>query len=363
MQLKLYGIQGTVLEWITSYLTGRSQVVKIDGEISESLSCDIGVPQGSVLGPLLFITYINDIQYIVKHSKVILFADDTLIYIEGDNLQDMCTKLNEDINLLLQYFDANKLKVHPEKFQCMLVTTSEQKRQTLLHDYPEAKIKIKEEKLQFQESMKYLGVKIDSTLTFDNHVQYMTSKLSKKVGYLKRIGTHLSQWARLVIYNTIIEPHFNYCATVLFDLKQQDLSTLQKLQNKAMRAILQCHYRTHRIDMLQKLGWLSIYQKNIVKVLIFIRDSIIDENSEFQHYLKKNCEVHKHNTRGSQKFHLPIQNNNSAQKSIFIKGLKIFNDLPTELRDATHVSRNVFKDRVSQFITESIPILPHYTNY
>ena len=93
-----------------------------------------------------------------------------------------------------------------------------------------------------------------------------------------------------------------------------------------------------------------------IQVLLFIRDAILqDENTDIEGYLKKSCEVHNHNTRGVTKFHLPTQNNKSAQKSIFINGLKKFNELPSELRD---VSRKVFKARVIQFVKESIPILP-----
>ena len=209
-------------------------------------------------------------------------------------------------------------------------------------------------------SMKYLGVKIDSTLNFDVHVEYTTSKIAKKVGYLSRISRDLSQWARKIVYNTIIAPHFNYCATVLFDIKQQDLSVLQKLQNKAMRAILQCHNRTHRVDMLEELGWLSVHQNIVYKVLLFIRDALQEENTDFEAYLKKNCDVHNYNTRGATKFHLPIQNNMIAQKSIFINGLKFFNKLPNELRDTTHVSRKIFKTRITQFVRESIPVWPNF---
>ena len=359
-KLQLYGIQGTVLQWLKSYLTNRSQEVKLENDISTTLPCDIGVPQGSVLGPLLFNTYINDLHKFIEHSDVFHFADDTLFSIEGDDLPTMCEKLNEDIKSLLLYCEANKLKVHPEKFQCILITTSIQRKQQLLAAHTESTIKVSNTTLPFQDSMKYLGVKIDSTLNFDTHISYITPKISKKIGFLRRVGRDLSNWSRKLVYNTIIAPHFTYCSTILFDINHQHVSTLQKLQNRGMRAILQCHPRTPRKDMLKELGWLSIHQQNVLQTILFIRDAISQENNNFQCYLKKNCDVHQYNTRRSQNFHLTHQNNKSAQKSIFINGLKIYNNLPTELKDiATHVSRRVFKDRVSKFVSESIPILPN----
>ena len=105
---------------------------------------------------------------------------------------------------------------------------------------------------------------------------------------------------------------------------------------------------------------MSVHQNIIIQSVLFIRDALQEENTDFEGYLKKKCEVHNHNTRGATKFHLPTQNNKSAQKSIFINGLKNFNELPSELRDATHVSRKVFKARVIQFVMESIPIMPNF---
>jgi ribonuclease P/MRP protein subunit RPP40 len=113
-----------VLKWVDSYLTDRIQVVRLNGKISEPLKCNIGVPQGSVLGPLLFIADINDMHLSIKFCKINLFADDTFLYIVGSDLPTMCRQINEDLQRLLQYCQGNKLKVDLEKFQCMLITTS-----------------------------------------------------------------------------------------------------------------------------------------------------------------------------------------------------------------------------------------------
>jgi hypothetical protein len=129
----------------------------------------MGVSQGSVLGPLFFIAYINDIVSIVKYCKLNLFTDDTLIYIVGSDLPLMCKQMNEDLQILLKYCQGNKLKTHPEKFQCMLITTSKRKHQQLLISHPTSVIvTVNGKPLPFQETMKYLGVKIDHILQFDS---------------------------------------------------------------------------------------------------------------------------------------------------------------------------------------------------
>ena len=180
--------------------------------------------------------------------------------------------------------------------------------------------------------MKYLGIKIDHLLKFDEHVAYIKNEIAKKVGYLKRISGSLSPWAREIVFNTTIDPHFKYCSSILLGLNHQDISALQKLQNKGMRAILHCHYLTHRADMLRELDWLSVHQSIIFKTIMFIYDVIHSEDEEMQKYIKKNCDIHSHYTRGQQKFHMPNQNNKTGQKSLFIKGLKIYNSVPEAIK-------------------------------
>jgi hypothetical protein len=115
------------------------------------------------------------------------------------------------------------LKVHPEKFHCLLITTSKRRQQQLLMSHPNSVITINGKPLQYQETMKYLGVKIDHILKLDSHIEYVKNKVAKKVGFLQRIGDSLSPWTRQVVYNTTIAPHFNYCFTVL-TISNQDLN-------------------------------------------------------------------------------------------------------------------------------------------
>jgi hypothetical protein len=128
----------------------------------------------------------------------------------------MCRQINEDLQKLLQYCQGNKLKVHLEKFQCMLITTSKRRQQQLLTSHPNSVITVNGTPLQYQETMKYLGVKIDNILKFDSHIEYIKNKVAKKVGFLQRIGDSLSPWTRHVVYNTTKAPHFNTDLVCLF---------------------------------------------------------------------------------------------------------------------------------------------------
>jgi len=355
-KLRLYGISGMALKWIVSYMTDRSQVVNIDGVSSSEMPCDDGVPQGSVLGVLFFIIFINDINLFVKNVVIYLFADDILIFIIGDNLKQMCDGLNEDLVEIDSYYCANKVKSHPDKSQCMLITTSKQKRQTLLEENPDCKIMFAGKTLDYADLVKYLGVMVDYLLNFDENVKYVSKKIAKKTGYLCRIRKYLSPWCLTLIYNTIVAPHFNYCATILLGINKQDLNCLQLLQNRGMRTVLKCEFRTHRVDMLESLQWLSVEQNINFKVIMFIYDFTHDDKKMyFSHLYERNIDVHDHNTRTAHDFHMPIQNNNSGQKSLFVNGLKIYNELPDNVKLAR--SKNVFKQKAKDFVKFKYPLV------
>jgi hypothetical protein len=123
-----------------------------------------------------------------------------------------------------------------------------------------------------------------------------------------------------------------------------------------MRAILRCHPRTHRIDMANTLGWMSVRQNIVYKVLLFIWDvNSQDENSIFRNNVQKNNEVHPYTTRGANKFYMPSQKNRTGQNSLFVNGLKLFNELPESMK--TSLSRNKFKSMLHSYVVSSVPFL------
>jgi hypothetical protein len=152
--------------------------------------------------------------------------------------------------------------------------------------------------------------------------------------------------------------HFNYCSTILLNLQQENLHVLQVLQNRCMRAILSCDPQTHRQDMLENLGWLSVKQSIIYRVIIFISDILRTDTCDFKQYLRLNSDVYNYDTRGSTNFYMPIQNNNSGQKSLFVNGLKCFNELPKHIKEILpQVSKAVFKSILISYIKCNIPFI------
>jgi hypothetical protein len=275
----------------------------------------------------------------------------------GDDLPDMCNKMNEDLGKIIKFCEANKLKVHQDKFQSILITTSKQKKNNLLLKHPDCKIIVGNQIVPFQDTMKYLGVQVDYLLNFHAHIEYVTKKIAKKTGYLGRISKYLSQWTRKTIFNTIISPHFSYCSTLLLDLPCKDMAILQKLQSKNMRLILQCNARTHRKDMAKTLQWMSVKQNIVFRVILFIRDILESEpNNTLNTYIVKNNNIHGYATRRANDFHMHTQKNTTGQKSLFVNGLKLFNSLPDHMK-VPNLNRNLFKIRLMEHVKKTVSFL------
>ena len=335
-------------------MKGRTQVIKFNDILSSERSVPHGVPQGTVLGPLLFIIFINDLHKCLKHCNIFKFADDTLLTIDGVDFEDTVGKLNEDLTAVVQWLQANSLKLNTDKSAAILFTTSKLRRQQILNAYPNTKVCLDGIELPFQDCTKYLGIQIDYLLNFKTHIDYIKKKIAKKVWYLQRIGRDLSKWSKNIIFNCIIAPHFEYCCTIMFNADKSEISELQKLQNRCMRVILGCDRRTHRVDMLQELNILSVEQKIAYKVLLFIYNLKKGRNSEiFSDFMVLNNDVHQHDTRSKNDFHFSNQNNVSSQKSLFINGLKAFNELPRNSLDLSIVK---FKKLLFQFVKQKYPL-------
>ena len=158
-KLRRYGIEGVELEWFKGYLSKRTQYTKVANEISGSIEVRLGVPQGAVLGTLLFIICINDLEKVLKHSKARMFADDTLIYVSGNTAGECINQLNADLKNLEVYFKMNKLKLNVNKSKAIIINGDSTEN-----------IIINENNIEKVNEIKYLGVILDRELSFQKHI-------------------------------------------------------------------------------------------------------------------------------------------------------------------------------------------------
>lgn len=345
-KLEKYGVKSVALNWIKDYLQDRYHKTKINNKISNSVISQFGVPQGSVLGPLLFVIYVNDIYSVLKNSFINLFADDTLISVSGKNFEYVANTLNEELDILYDWLCSNKLKLNSEKTKYMALGSKANCMKYLSQNLP---VKINNIPVENVMEFKYLGVILDPQLNFGLQVDYVCKKLGKKIGFFHRASLYLSQWSRILVYNTIIYHHFNYCTSMLISCNKTELNRMQLLQNKCMRIILNCNIYTPVKNMLNTLNWLSVEQ-NIKKANMVLIYKIVKQMvpKYLQIFLKKRYDLHSRNIRTKNNFNIEFVNKSFLQGSLFYEGVRQFNDLPSHIKEATNL--NVFVREVCNYL-------------
>lgn len=338
------GIRGTVLKWFSSYLENRIQVTRYNSAVSPAAAVDLGVPQGSVLGPLLFIIYMNDVKRALRAAEVNLFADDTVLFVTGDSFDECFDVMNEELKNYSEWLKWKKLKLNVSKTKYMVVTTRQRNSCNGI-------VQIDGEVVERVEAMKYLGVMLDEKLNFSEHIDYTIRKAARKFGVLCRVSRYLTDEAKIVVYKTIIAPHFDYCASILFLATKQQMKRMQILQNKVMRLILHCDRLTPRLFMLECLQWMSVRQRIEYNTLVFV---FRVTKGMAPQYLTNTVvygrDVHQHNTRQAADLRLPSYRKTCTQNSLFHKGYNLFNQLPENAKRTSNLRE--FKSLCKSFVAQ-----------
>ena len=256
-KLEYTGISGHALEWFKSYLVNRFQIAYTNGVLSEKAILKCGVPQGSILGPLLFLIYINDLTTIADYATVRMYADDTNMTFTACSIPELQHDMNIDLQFLQNWLIANRLTLNVLKTEFMLVG-SRQRVATLTQ---ELDLSINGISLKRVNSSKCLGVEIDEFFTWDAHVTSVSQKVSSGIGVIKKIKPFVPTSNLISVYQSSVEPYLDYCSVVWDDISDQLTDKLQILQNRAARVITGADYRMHTNELLTKLGWSSLKEK------------------------------------------------------------------------------------------------------
>jgi hypothetical protein len=273
-KLNMYGIKGSAHDWLRDYLKDRKQTVQIpSGEKSSYRTVNIGVPQGSILGPLLFLLYMNDLAYCVPEFYTILFADDTSLSLAGQNYNQLVIQFNSLLCKVSLWLKANLLSLNVGKTKYILFKSP---REDLVHE----KVSMVNQEVlrigkgQKQETYKYLGVLIGEDLSFTEHTQKIKGKLISASFMLNQSKSFLPFKARLQAYRSIFESHLNF-ATIVWSVNKTAIGKLGPIQQKALRSVFLQPYRSHVKQFLSSYNILKVEQ-----IIISIR-------AKFIHNLRK----------------------------------------------------------------------------
>ena len=229
-KLEHYGLQLNELLWFNSYLFNRKQFCRVGGFESDIGNIEVGVPQGSCLGPLLFLVYINDLPEVVNASTVSMFADDTSLTFQSQDISQLNKIINDDRKHLDLWIQGNKLSLNVSKTQSMLICTKP-KHQSLKTAGDNLCLNIRGKDLDVVQKVKYLGLQVDNSLDWKEQIKLISSKVSKAIGLLKHAKNFLPEFSLKSQYFSIVEPHFRYCCSVWGCSGSSTLLELQKLQN------------------------------------------------------------------------------------------------------------------------------------
>ena len=247
-KLRRYGIRGVALDWVKSYFSDRLQYVDFNGNSSSLQKISCGVPQGSILGPLFFILYINDIINTSRLLDPILFADDTSIFFSHKDMAYLTDTFNLELIKISDWLKANKLFLNLKKTKC-ITFTPRQKRLNCSFQ-----IAIDNQPINQVTETTFLGVILDKNLTWKPHISYLANKISKSIGVIYRSSFYLPQKSLLTLYYSLIYPYLIYCNMIWASTYLTNLRHIVTLQKRVIRIINKSKFDDHSSPIFKSLG-------------------------------------------------------------------------------------------------------------
>lgn len=335
-KLEFYGIRGQALNWFRSYLTKRMQYVSYQNCISIKQELTCGVPQGSVLGPLLFIIYTNDLPSCLEKAKTILFADDTTIYISNKNLNYLYESVNVDLKHLNDWFRANKLSLNVGKTHYMMISNSKNAISDTLV------LNIGDSVIERKSCVKFLGVYIDETLTWHEHIKVCKSKLISALFAINRVRRVVPVEVLKTLYYSLAYPHLSYGIILWGSTYATHMNKIVVMQKKLIRAIMHASLNEHTHPLFVDLGILKlndIYTLEVAKFMHkYINNNLPEALSDIFTYTR---DVHTHQTRQSGFIRPAACRLTVSFHSVLYKGPSIWNTVPTTLQAIPTIERFV----------------------
>ena len=230
-KLEHYGIRGIVKEWFKSYLSDREQFVSINGTTSEKKPIIYGVPQGSILGPLLFVIYINDLPGICNLAKFILYADDANIIITGESFEIISSQVNQLTRNLVKWVGTNGLALNVKKTCYMIFTRRKVSLDSL-------NITIDNTVIERKTTARFLGVIVDDKLSWSEHIKAVKTKMARYLGIMYKLKRLIPITARLQIFQSLVQSHLNFCSLVWGFASKSHIESLFAKQKQGMRTVM-----------------------------------------------------------------------------------------------------------------------------
>ena len=320
-KLAQYGVQGLVNNWISNFLAERSQCVVVEGERSGPISVRSGVPQGSVLGPCLFLAYINDLPDRVS-SVSRLFADDTLLHRLMKSIQDH-QAIQEDLKELEKWEEEWKMDFHPKKCNVLPISRSTKKTISTCENYI-----LHNETLEQVTETKYLGVTLQSNLSWDKHINTICTKANKMLGLLRRNLKTAPAKTKELGYKALVRPVLEYASSVWDPHCKKDIDKIEKIQRRAARFVLNRYKKVDSVSsMLKDLKWETLEKRRKkARLTMFYK---IHNGQVHARFNKMNKLKERSGRRGHSEMYERITNRTKYRDNTFLpRTIREWNSLP-----------------------------------
>ena len=375
-KLEHYGFRGVVLKWFKSYFADRKQQMHVNGTSSSTIcSILIGVLQGSILGVIMFILFINDINYACEFLLSFLFADDNTGLISAKNTEELMRLANSEFKSLLDWYSANCLLIHPKKTKALLfrpirtnhnLVVSELNNVTYLpvyinlnniNEFDFSKISLLKLVPNNEESAaRLLGFHIDEKLNLKSQLRIVHGKIAKSIYTLKQMRFFLDKKHLTLLYNAYVKSNIEYCCGLYCLADKTFLKPITILQKKAIRIICSSGYRDHTAQLFineKILPFDKLITYNICKFVFDYKQKNLPK--VFDNIWLRNEEVNEYALRNSKDFFIENVNSTYLKKHPLFSYPIIWNSLPPDLKESARTeSKNIFLVKLSKFLIESI---------
>ena len=324
-KLYAYGLREHSLLLIQSYLSERQQKVKLKGRFSEWGDLNLGVPQGSILGPILFNIFINDIFYNITEGSLCNFADDNTISVCADNTDHLLQLIATNTNICIKWFKDNDMTANPSKFQAITIGSKTAHIEDFNIDTDFS--------ISVDKNVILLGVEIDRNLKFDRHINKICKKAAKQLNSLKRLSQFMGHKEKKTLVNSFILCHFNYCPLVWMLCSKGSQHKLEKIHERALR-LANSDYTSSYEVLLANSKETTVHVHSIRLLALEIYKSFNNLNPPFMkdYFLEK---PHSYDLRVAKPLMVPkVRTTNYGIKSLNFQGPKLWNSLPATIKSA-----------------------------
>ena len=321
-KLTAYGFGYKTLKLFYSYLSDRKHRARLGSSLSDWLCALLGVPQGSVLGPILFNIFINDLILTIRECSICNFADDNTLYSMDTTLEAVLSSLRSETSNVIGWFNSNGMVANPTKFQMIILGADSSNVSIQINDT----IAIKPEK-----EVKLLGITLDEKLSFYPHVRGICKQVSNKTKALHRIRKLLNPKQLNIIFNTFILPHFNYCPLIWMFCSKQAHNLLQSSHRRALCAKTGLFGKTYQ-EILSASGISSIHSTNLKNMIIEVFKSLHHLNPEFMWKIFK-VKSSKYSLRCGRTLEIPCAKKNVGINSFQFRACLAWNELPIKIKE------------------------------